>query len=305
MRIALLSFAVFLLVPFTTSAANADLGFKNGSEISFSTETLVAGDTIRLYARIHNYGDVDVSGYVSFVQGMVAIGNSQVISVRAGGVDEEVYVDFVVPESSFNIRAEILGTEPVDQDTSNNVALSNLFTPIKDADRDGVADESDNCVSDSNTNQADTDDDGQGDACDSDDDNDGLSDSTEEQSGLNPLVTDTDGDGVGDASDYAPTDPSLSVAPPPPATVAEPVPAADTPVSLPTTTQSAEPAASTATTTSAAEAEPSSNGAAFLIYKSHPKPFSPLSKRAGTPITSASKALLARAIATNGTSVTG
>ena len=48
-----------------------------------------------------------------------------------------------------------------------------------DSDGDGVLDGSDNCPNDPNPDQADTDADGKGDACDPDDDNDGLPDSYE------------------------------------------------------------------------------------------------------------------------------
>ena len=48
----------------------------------------------------------------------------------------------------------------------------------KDSDTDGVPDVTDNCPTVSNPSQANTDMDGQGDACDSDDDNDGLTDNS-------------------------------------------------------------------------------------------------------------------------------
>ena len=51
--------------------------------------------------------------------------------------------------------------------------------PPPDADGDGVLDASDNCPSISNANQADTDGDGRGNACDPDDDNDGVDDSSD------------------------------------------------------------------------------------------------------------------------------
>lgn len=59
-----------------------------------------------------------------------------------------------------------------------------------DTDNDGVADATDNCVTVSNANQANFDNDTQGDACDTDDDNDGILD-TAEKSGcvLNPSTT--------------------------------------------------------------------------------------------------------------------
>jgi hypothetical protein len=71
-----------------------------------------------------------------------------------------------------------------------------------DDDDDGVPDASDNCPLTANSNQTDTDNDGRGDACDTDDDNDGVADTADNC----PLVansnqTDTDGDGRGNACD--------------------------------------------------------------------------------------------------------
>ena len=73
-------------------------------------------------------------------------------------------------------------------------------TDHRDADSDLVGDGVDNCVETANTNQFDFDVDGQGDACDTDDDNDGMSDAFELAHGLNPFDdtdwdSDTDGDG--------------------------------------------------------------------------------------------------------------
>lgn len=182
---------LLILSPFTTKSAVSDLSI-SADDIRFSKETLIAGDTVRLYARVQNIGDVDVSGYVTFFQSTTVLGNSQVISVLKSGLPEEVYIDFVVPSGKFNIRAEIQGTDPEDTNTSNNTAITGMFEPVFDQDKDGVVDQKDNCVSISNSDQTDSDNDGLGDICDDDDDNDGLTDDVEKEIGLKPTQTDSD-----------------------------------------------------------------------------------------------------------------
>jgi hypothetical protein len=74
-----------------------------------------------------------------------------------------------------------------------------------DADNDGVRNAADNCRTTPNADQADTDADGAGDACE-DDDGDGVINFSDNcRTTPNAEQTDTDGDGAGDACDPTPT----------------------------------------------------------------------------------------------------
>lgn len=155
----------FLALPASASAFQYDLGIAN-RDITFSTGTLVAGQKVRIYARVTNYGNADMQGYVTFYQSDRLIGDSQVVTVRPDDSYDDVWVDFIVPNGAFNVRAEIKGTNPQDQNPANDVALSPTFYPEPDSDGDGIPDSQDNCKTVANADQADADGDGLGDACD-------------------------------------------------------------------------------------------------------------------------------------------
>ncbi len=258
MRVRSLIIATLLaFVPVSGFAASRDLGI-HSRDITFS-KPLVAGERVRIYAEVKNFGTEDISGYVTFFQGSIPIGDSQVVSVRAGGQAEDVFVDFTVPNGAFNIRAEIRGTDPSDQNPANDTAMTGLFEPKLDADGDGVEDGKDNCPAVGNANQADLDADKVGDACD----------------------PDMDGDGVPNGSDAFPYDQSRSKLPPPPPPVVEPVAApasAPAPTVKPAPTTVKKPAAQpvAAAPKEVAVPEPTISAPALLAYEpSEPMEVSP------------------------------
>ena len=70
-----------------------------------------------------------------------------------------------------------------------------------DSDNDGIFNTADNCPATANADQADLDNDGIGDICDTDDDGDGTNDREDAFPLDNSEDTDTDGDGIGDNAD--------------------------------------------------------------------------------------------------------
>jgi len=82
-----------------------------------------------------------------------------------------------------------------------NLAFALTSAVVVDIDGDGVTDAVDNCPAIANGDQVDTDNDGQGNACDEDDDDDGVIDTDENALGTDPLNRDSDGDGLGDGEE--------------------------------------------------------------------------------------------------------
>ena len=183
----LICFLLLFLSAASAQAASPDLSL-SASNIEFSKSELIAGDTVRIYAKVRNLGDIDVSAQVFFYQGPTLIGKSQIVSVLAQGGSDDVYIDYQIPDGQFNIKAVIQGQDPTDINPDNDVAVTPLYESIPDADRDGIIDTKDNCSSKINPEQENMDADAWGDACD----------------------PDKDGDGTPNSQDFNPDDPTIA-----------------------------------------------------------------------------------------------
>jgi len=173
--------AVWLLGFALSALAKTDLSLEV-SDITFSKEDALAGDKVRVFARVFNLGDEDVYGFVIFSINGREISEPQHISVKTGTYDD-VFIDWVAGEGSYNVEADIAATRPPDENPDNDRAVQEDYFVDTDIDQDGIADSQDQ-----------------------DTDNDGLSNEEEMVLGTDPFRPDTDQDQVGDKEDVFPLD---------------------------------------------------------------------------------------------------
>ena len=167
---------IFSLFLAGSVSAKTDLSISE-TDITFSKDGAMAGETIRIYTRVFNVGDVDALGYVTFFDNDKEISDPQPISVKTNTYDD-VFIDWKTTSGTHNIKASITGLNSTDDDNENNSSVKkDIFVDI-DTDKDGT-----------------------GDSKDTDDDNDEVLDEDEIKIGINPLVADSDSDGVNDKVD--------------------------------------------------------------------------------------------------------
>ncbi|MDP2656287.1 MAG: hypothetical protein Q8P11_01840 [bacterium] len=129
--VALLGMVMFSVLPYVQAATYSyDLAV-NSKGITFLPQSFFAGEKVRIYGTIENIGDNDMAGYVQFFQGLNAIADEMPFSSKAYGAPEEVWVDWVAQEGTYNIQFRILETTPNDQHLANNQTVSRTMTVAK------------------------------------------------------------------------------------------------------------------------------------------------------------------------------
>jgi len=172
---------VFSLNP-VLGAVDNDLAIFDAELLIVPDSGVVAQQEIKVYTTVHNNGTSDLIGTVKFFIDGSQIATDQPVSVKQGGVPDEVFVNWEAGAGNHTVLAQIFPYETEGDNPVNNSARRDFFVDY-DTDGDGV-----------------------GDLFDVDDDNDGLKDTEEEDIGTNPRRSDTDSDGTGDATDEFPTD---------------------------------------------------------------------------------------------------
>ncbi|MDB2410818.1 thrombospondin type 3 repeat-containing protein [Pseudomonadales bacterium] len=143
--------------------------------------------------------------------------NGDINAQDADGLDSLIYsldvnpsngaatVDAVSGNWSYDPNTDYIGNDSFTISISGvgfGQQVISLTIEYPDTDSDSIKDNIDNCISDSNTDQLDTDDDLLGDVCDIDDDNDSVEDNIDNcPISSNIEQSDLDQDGTGDACD--------------------------------------------------------------------------------------------------------
>jgi len=200
-----------LFVTNVAFAAANDLVLAPGN-VSFSTNVVLEGKSVRIYATVTNASQKDLRGVVRFFDEKEEIAGDQPVSVL-GSKDDAVFVDWKPKElGDHKIKIVLVPFENPDDNLANNT-VERTITVLADTDRDGISnaadpdDDNDGCLDDKDSfpldraECLDSDGDRIGNNKDTDDDNDGVLDE-QDAFPLDPTESvDTDKDGIGDNAD--------------------------------------------------------------------------------------------------------
>lgn len=133
----------FLFVPFF-AFAKVDLSISD-TDITLSKDNLIAGQTVRVYARVFNNGDTDVYGFVMFYASGKEISQPQPISVRSNNYDD-VFIDWTPVAGTYDLQAKIINTNPTDENLANNVVYKKNIFVDADVNKNGIGDSKDQAI---------------------------------------------------------------------------------------------------------------------------------------------------------------
>ncbi len=100
--------------------AKTDLSISE-TDITFSKDAPVVGETIKIYTRVFNAGDTDVIAFVNFLNNGKEMAPPLQISIRPNTYDD-VFIDWKAVAGNNIIMAKIVGANPADENTQNNVS---------------------------------------------------------------------------------------------------------------------------------------------------------------------------------------
>jgi len=163
----LLLFLCFFLTPFHVHAEDLNAGFVQG--LWYSTPTVFAQKPVRIYVALRNNTDHDLTGTVRFTDNETRIGTSYVSALPGrlveGWVDwVPVYGEHKIVATLTDVKLHIIGESAQNADAVSTLAEDTL-TIDYDTDGDGI-----------------------GNAIDTDDDNDTISDVDEIAQNTDPLI---------------------------------------------------------------------------------------------------------------------
>ncbi len=163
----------------------------SGNE-TIASQLITVEDTIDPVVVTQNISiTLDNNGQASILATAIDNGSADNCGIDSLVLDKE---DFTVADTGDNTVT--LTVTDIHGNVSTASATVTVINP--DIDNDGVNTDIDNCPTTANSDQADNDADGEGDVCDTDDDNDGTPDTADAFPLDSTEDTDTDGDNIGD-----------------------------------------------------------------------------------------------------------
>ena len=158
---------LFIWLPFSVSAEEINAGFVQG--LWYSSDEIIEGVPLRIYAALRNNTDHDLIGTVRFLDNGKRIGSAPITALSGRLVETWIdwtptYGDHSLSVSLENAELHVIGGDVIKAEVSSTT-MTDALKADYDTDKDGIGNEKD-----------------------PDDDNDDVSDEEERARGSNPLV---------------------------------------------------------------------------------------------------------------------